>query len=333
MKKITMQDVAEKAGVSKSTVSQFINKRYEYMAEETKNRIEKSIEELGYVPNYIAKSLKQRKTYTIGVIVANIIHSFSNEIIRSIEDVCEEVNVQVFVCNADDQPEKERRYMEMLIAKQVDGLIILPTGGNMSYYETLKKSNFPIVFIDRKIEPLIYPAFMLDNEKAAIMAIRLLMEKHTKIGVVSTSLEKLVTPRIERLNGFEKAIHELNLPYNEEWIIATDKNNIKNKLEHLYVTRNLQNAFFATNDVSLIELLKFLKEKNISIPNEMAIISIDDSDYLEIASTPITTIKQPTFEIGKDAAKKLLDLMEQEKLNDTYQVKRYMPTVIKRESI
>ena len=333
MKKVTMQDVAEKAGVSKSTVSQFINKRYEYMAEETKIRIERSIEELGYVPNYIAKSLKQRKTYTIGVIVANIIHSFSNEIIRSIEDVCEEVNVQVFVCNADDQPEKERRYMEMLIAKQVDGLIILPTGGNMSYYETLKKNNFPIVFIDRKIEPLIYPAFMLDNEKAAIMAISLLMEKHTKIGVVSTSLENLVTPRIERLNGFKKAIHKLNLQYNDEWIIATDKNNIKNKLEHLYVTKNLPDAFFATNDISLIELLKFLKEKNISVPNEIAIISIDDSDYLEIASTPITTIKQPTFEIGKDAAKKLLDLMDEEKLKDIYQVKRYMPTVIKRESI
>src|SRR5699024_10710326 len=124
MKKITMQDVANKAGVSKSTVSQFINNRYEYMAEETKIRIDDAVKELGYIPNFIAKSLKQKKTSTIGVIVANILHTFSNEIIRAIEDVCEVNQVHMFVCNADDNPEKEKSYMEMLMAKQVDGLII-----------------------------------------------------------------------------------------------------------------------------------------------------------------------------------------------------------------
>src|SRR5690625_1960626 len=282
MKKVTIQDVAKKAGVSKSTVSQFINKRYEYMSEETKIKIEETIEELGYIPNYIARSLKQRKTYTIGVIVANIIHSFSNEIIRAIEDVCEASNVQVFVCNADDQSEREKRYMEMLIAKQVDGLIILPTGKNISYYEKLKNNKFPIVFIDRKIDPLIYPVFMLDNEKAAKMAVNMLAKKHSRIGIVSTEVESFVTPRVERLNGFKTAIQDLRLPLHDEWIIATEKTNIQNKLQSLYDANNIPEAFFTTNDVSLIELLKFLKRKNISIPDEVAVITIDDSDYLEV---------------------------------------------------
>src|SRR5690625_3590927 len=167
MKKPTIQDVAKRAGVSKSTVSQFLNNRYEYMAEETKLRIAKAVQELGYIPNYIAKSLKQKKTSTIGVIVANIIHSFSNEMIRAIEDVCEQNDVHMFVCNADDKPDKEKSYMDMLIAKQVDGLIIFPTGGNIEYYHSLKKAKFPIVFVDRKIDSCIYPTFMLDNKKAA----------------------------------------------------------------------------------------------------------------------------------------------------------------------
>src|SRR5699024_7421098 len=156
MKKITMQDVADKAGVSKSTVSQFMNNRYEYMAKDTKNRIEEAVNELGYIPNQIAKSLKQKKTSTIGVIVANIVHSFSNEIIRAIEDVCELNDVHMFVCNADDNPEKEREYIETLMAKQVDGLIIFPTDGNANYYDTLRAINFPVVFVDRKPKKLIY---------------------------------------------------------------------------------------------------------------------------------------------------------------------------------
>src|SRR5690625_2205686 len=153
MRKVTIQDVANRAGVSKSTVSQFINNRYEYMAVETKIRIENAVKDLGYIPNHIAKSLKQKKTSTIGVIVANIIHSFSNEMIRAIEDVCEQNGVHMFVCNADDNPDKEKSYMDMLIAKQVDGLIIFPTGGNMEYYHSLKQTKFPIVFVDRKIDP------------------------------------------------------------------------------------------------------------------------------------------------------------------------------------
>lgn len=328
-----MQDVANKAGVSKSTVSQFINKRYEYMSEKTKLKIAQSIEELGYIPNSIARSLTQRKTYTIGVIVANIIHSFSNEIIRSIEDVCEEAGVQVFVCNADDKPDKEKKYMEQLIAKQVDGLIIFPTGGNLEYYKDLKKSKFPIVFIDRKIDPSIYPTFMLHNEKAIQSAVDILLDKHKEIGVISTSIETEVTPRIERINSFRNIIQKKQLPLNEDWIISQSVEEIKRRLELLLKNNNLPEAFLATNDLSVIELLKFLKKNNIAIPDDIGVITIDDSPYLEVSMTPISVIKQPTFKMGKDAAKKLLELIEKGVSKDTYEITRYIPAIIERESV
>jgi LacI family transcriptional regulator, kdg operon repressor len=334
MNKITMQDVAIKAGVSKSTVSQFINNRYEYMAEETKNRIEEAIRELGYIPNYIAKSLKQKKTSTIGVIVANILHAFSTEIIRAIEDVCECNEVQIFVCNADDDPEKERSYIEMLRAKQVDGLIIFPTSGNVNLYNLLKKSQFPIVFIDRKMEPAIYPTYMLDNEKAAQKAVNELINSgKSKIGLVGTSLERSITPRVERVEGFKKTLEENGIPINEKWIITAERHEITDCLERVWEDKDLPDAFFAVNDLSLIELLKFLKKKNLAIPQNVSVTAVDDSPFMEVLTPPITVVKQPTFEMGKAAAEKILELTALGKLEEEYEVTRYMPELVRRDSV
>lgn len=334
MGKVTMQDVADKAGVSKSTVSQFINNRYEYMAEETRDRIDKAVKELGYIPNHIARSLKQKKTSTIGVIVANIIHSFSNEMIRAIEDVCELNDIHMFVCNADDNPAKEKSYMDMLIAKQVDGLIIFPTGGNINYYHTLKKSGFPIVFVDRKIDSAIYPVFMLDNKQAAKLAVNKLIEAGRKnIGLISPSIDKSVTPRIERIDGYKKALAKNKLQVVDDWVISTDRHHMIENLEELWRKEHLPDAFFAVNDLSLIELMKFLKSKQINVPEQVSVVSIDDSPFLEISTPPMSVVKQPTFEIGRDAAEEILQLIMSDKLEEEYEVNRYTPEFIKRSSI
>jgi LacI family kdg operon repressor len=137
MEKVTMADVAKEAGVSKSTVSQYLNKRYEYMSEKTKQKIKEAIEQLGYQPNYLARSLKQKRTSMVGVIVANILHYFSTSVTRGIEDFCQEHDLHAIVCNADDNPEKEKKYIEMLRAKQVDGLIVLQIGQNNDLYHRM----------------------------------------------------------------------------------------------------------------------------------------------------------------------------------------------------
>lgn len=334
MKKVTMQDVAEKAGVSKSTVSQYINHRYEYMAEETKKRIEQSIHELGYIPNFIAKSLKQKKTSTIGVIVANILHTFSTEIIRAIEDVCESNDVQIFVCNADDNPIKERSYIEMLRAKQVDGLIIFPSSKNVSLYQSLKNNGFPIVFVDRKVEYPIYPSLLLNNERAAELAVEQMVQCGKKeIGLVCTSIKREITPRMERIEGYKKTLLKNGIAVNDSWIVTTERQNIVSSLEKMWERKNFPKAFFAVNDLALIELLKFLKMKNLQIPKDVSVTAIDDSPFLALTTPPITVVKQPTFEIGKDAATTLLNLINAKGLDEEYAVKRYEPALIKRESV
>ncbi|WP_313894064.1 substrate-binding domain-containing protein [Psychrobacillus sp.] len=334
MKNVTMADVALKAGVSKSTVSQFINNRFEYMAESTQERIREAVNELGYIPNFIAKSLKQKKSATIGVIVANILHTFSTETIRAIEDECGVNHFHLFVCNADDDPEKERDYIDMLLAKQVDGLIILPTNGNADLYKRLKAANFPIVFIDRKIDEPMYPTVLLDNKKAAELAVESILQKNRKkIAIVATSIIRNVTPRVERINGFKQALSQKGIEFKPEWIIAVEREDIRKRLEEVWSSSDRPEAFFATNDLSLVELLKFIKEKEIQVPQDVSIIAVDDSPFLEIFTPPITVIKQPTFEMGKEAVKKLLKLMGTETLEESYETKRYTPILIERNSV
>lgn len=334
MKNVTMADVALKAGVSKSTVSQFINNRFEYMAEPTQERIREAVNELGYIPNFIAKSLKQKKSATIGVIVANILHTFSTETIRAIEDECGLNHFHLFVCNADDDPEKERDYIDMLLAKQVDGLIILPTNGNADLYKRLKAANFPIVFIDRKIDEPMYPTILLDNKKAAELAVELILQKGRKnLAIVATSIIRNVTPRVERINGFKQALSQKGIEYKPEWIIAVERADIRKRLEEVWSSSDRPEAFFATNDLSLVELLRFIKEKEIQVPQDVSIIAVDDSPFLEIFTPPITVIKQPTFEMGKEAVKKLLKLMGTETLEESYETKRYTPILIERNSV
>ena len=144
-----------------------MNGRFEYMSKGTKERIEQAIHELGYRPNIIARSLKQKSTTTIGVIVANILHHFSTRVIRAIEDYCNEHHFHVIVCNADDNPDKEKQYIRMLEAKQVDGMIVFPTGGNVELYQELLNKRYPIVFMDRLVPDISVNAVLLDNEKAA----------------------------------------------------------------------------------------------------------------------------------------------------------------------
>jgi LacI family transcriptional regulator, kdg operon repressor len=334
MRKVTMADVALKAGVSKSTVSQFINNRFEYMSDSTQVRIREAILELGYIPNFVAKSLKQKKSATIGVIVANILHRFSTEIIRAIEDECGLNNFHLFVCNADDDPDKERDYIDMLVAKQVDGLIIFPTNSNTDLYTKLKAANFPIVFVDRKTTQTLYPSILLDNMKASSLAVEAFIKaSRNEIAIVSTSIERNVTPRVERINGFKESLIEYGLKPNDKWVISTELPEMKAALEKLWATGDRPNAFFATNDLSLMELLKFLKEKELQIPRDVSVIGVDDSPFLEIFNPPITVIKQPTFEMGKDAASQLLQLMQDKKLEVNYEIKRYTPTLVERNSV
>lgn len=330
MSKVTMADVAEQAHVSKSTVSQYINKRYKYMSETTKIRIEKAIEDLNYRPNVIARSLKQKSTFTIGVIVSNILHSFSTHVIRSIEDYCNNSDFHVIVCNADDNPVKEERYINMLMDKQVDGIILFPTGENISLYSRLHKEKFPVVFLDRIIPGINISSVSLDNYKAVGMAVNHLVEEgHRHIALVTNAMNH-VYPRIERVNAFKELAIELDLPIDSAYVVSRELNQLMESLDEL-INNKPVDAIVAGNDLALMEILKYLNERQLEIPTDIALISIDDVSFGALYKPPLTVVAQPATEMGKKAAELLLNKIKGEKEEED-PIHFFDPSFIKRKS-
>ncbi|CDQ18519.1 transcriptional regulator, LacI family [Halobacillus karajensis] len=334
MKNVTIADVAKQAEVSKSTVSQYLNKRYDYMGEKTKQRIQEAVEKLGYQPNIVARSLKQKATKTIGVIVANILHNFTTKVVRAIEDVCHASDFHTIICNADDDPVKEKYYIEMLRAKQVDGLIIFPTGDNRDLYQKMLDSSYPVVFMDREVEGMDIPSIMLHNEKAAELAVEHFLEKgYRRIGMMTTSLINHTTPRVERVEGYKKALRRSGIPIYKDYIISGEPQSLQTELEELLHLERPPEGILAGNDLVLIEILKYAKQKGVRVPEDLAVIGIDDVSFASFYTPAITTVAQPTFKMGKAGAELLLNIVQKQEETTKQASLRFEPTLMIRDSV
>ncbi|SDJ26111.1 transcriptional regulator, LacI family [Salimicrobium halophilum] len=332
MKRVTMADVAKEAGVSKSTVSQYLNQRYEFMGEKTKKRIEEAIGKLGYQPNMVARSLKQKSSTTIGVIVANISHEFSTRIIQAIEAQFHQADYHVIVCNAEDKPEKEKKYIDMLLAKQVDGLIIFPTSTNVNVYNELNLQDFPLVFLDRSVPEVDVPTIMLDNKQAACLAVQELYQKgYEMLGILTNSTEYNVTPRVERIEGFKQACRKYGLPVQEKFIQGVALENMTEKIHSIMIGEDPPDALVAGNDLVLMEILTYARDHHLRIPEDLAIIGIDDISFASIYNPAITTIAQPVEKMGHKAATLLISKIAKQKQTQD-EIVRFPATLISRSS-
>lgn len=305
MDKITITDVAAKAGVSKSTVSQYLNKRYEYMGLETRRKIKEAIDELGYQPNVLARGLKQKRTSTIGIIVANIVHHFSTEVCRAIEDYCHEHHMNAILCNTDEDGEKEKNYIETLRAKQVDGIILFPTGKNGPLYKKMADERYPIVFVDRRAEGVAADTVVVNNRAAVYQAVEHLVgQGHKRIAMITAPLT--ISTRTERVQGYKEALIDHGLGLKEEYLISCEMNQVQNRLEDLFAKQNTPSALIAANDLVLLEVLAFIKKKNLKVPEELALVVFDNFSFAQLFNPSLTTISQPSSDMGRAAAELLL---------------------------
>ncbi|KKK34929.1 hypothetical protein WN59_04560 [Salinicoccus sediminis] len=302
MKRITIKDVAERSGVSVSTVSQYLNGRYNYMGEATRNRIKEAVVELGYRPNFMARNLKSRSTKTVGIIVSNILHHFAVSLTRKIEDYCDENNYNLIICNADDDPEKEGKYISSLIEKQVDGMIIMPTTANDALYKSLANQNFPVVFVDRFMEHVDIPSFKLDNHHAMEMAFEYLQNKKIEnFYYIGTSDEMDITPRVERLARFKELAPE-------QKVITGENDALYSHIEKEFAGGK-SNGIILANDFALMAFLEFANEVHLDLEKNQ-LIAIDDVPLADVYRPRISTIVQPVEEIAKNAYMALMDKIE-----------------------
>ncbi|TYK66968.1 LacI family DNA-binding transcriptional regulator [Colwellia echini] len=317
MSKIRLIDVALRAGVSKSTASQYLNGRFDYMSKETKERVRVAIQELDYVPNPIARSLKTSTTKTIGVIVRDITGFYTSRTIRGIDDYCKDSEYNVLIYNTDFDPAIEAKSLQALYQLRVDGIIIASSGRNAELIDEFINKGLPIVQFQIEYDGYERNIIVSDYRQAAFEATEYLISLgHQRICFVTQDF-KDVKSRNERYLGYASALKKHDIPLESQLIQYWHRETgFKQAPKEILTSTNAPTAFFTQHLAITTELLTHLNEENIAIPNDVSVLGFDDIPMAEFFKVPITVVKQDPYKIGVEATKLLLDnINDKEKLS------------------
>lgn len=314
IKKVGLKDIAKKAGVSVATVSYVLSKgKNSRIGIAMTNKIKKIAKEFNYQPNQIAQSLKSGKTFTIGLIVADISNPFFANIARIIEDVASEFNYTVIFGSSDEKSEKSMHLLKFLSNRQVDGFILAPTEGSEDQIAFLQEQNIPFVLIDRYFPEIKTNYVIVDNFKASYEATELLIKTGNKrIGMIAYGTEFYHMK--QRVHGYEKAMQKFGLKQGLNCLAQIDVSNVQKEVEaaidSMLVGENRVDAlFFATNTLT-INGLRYLSELGLKVPNDIRIVNFDAGEAFDFFYCPLTHIKQPLADMGKVAVNILVEQIE-----------------------
>lgn len=309
-KKLTIKDIALKANTSKTTVSFYLNEKFDKMSYDTRKRIEKVIEETNYTPNIMAQSLKSKKSRLIGVIVADITNPFSNNIVKGIDDIARKEDYQIIFGNSNFEYINEKKYIKRMLDMGVDGFIVQPTMQFDKLVAAIEKAGKKIVCVDR-VSPKFKGKYVkTNNYDITFKAITQLYNRgYEEFIFISEDLDTSIT-RIERKNGFIDAIQSIGANSN---IIKVESQTSYIELSKelmRYINISKKVAIFAAHDKILQKVFRASKYIGWDIPNQVGIIGFDNWNWTIYASPSVTTIDQPTYQEGKHATKLLIDMIE-----------------------
>ncbi|NEU31368.1 LacI family transcriptional regulator [bacterium LRH843] len=332
---ITIKDVAKRSGFSVATVSAVINKK-PIVSEKAREKIEEAIQELGYKPNIIARSLKSSKTSSIGIIVKDIKNPFYPEIVYGLEKVAWANQFEVFLCNTEGEFEREQRYIHNLIGKQVEGVIIATAkSDSMDQYSKLSDYNIPYVFINRRPDQLKDYEFFVgaDNVLASKKVVaHLKAHGYNSAGFISGPLS--YSTFRDRYKGFCDAVKATGMTVDNDWLFFGDSN-YSEETGYRY-TLNLLNSgknpevIVCASDFLAFGVHKALVEKKVRIPEDIAIIGMDNNRFGEFIG--LTTVDLQTEAMGEMAAEKLLQKIENNEVNGTSNLLLLEPTIVTRKT-
>ena len=333
MTKVTIKDVAERAGVSTATVSHVIN-HTRFVSEETRQRVLAAIEALNYQPNAIARGLVTNSTQTIGLLVPDITNPFFTAVARGVEDKINQHGYHTIFCNTDEDPAREDEYLRLLAARQIDGLIVVPTGMRSERLIRLAEGNLPIILLDRETPEVAAPLISVDNESGAYQATQYLIELgHQRIGILA-GVETISTMEL-RVDGYKRALKEAGIPIEESLIVRADSRfnvgplaavdlpfirhphnqnmpNAFQALKNLLDNEFPPSAIFVTNNQMTLWALHALRESHLRCPEDLSIIGFDDHDWALLSTPPLTVFRQPIYQLGQTAADLLMKLIQQQ---------------------
>lgn len=319
-KKISISDIAQSLGVSKTLVSMVINNKGDDhgISQETQKKVLDKIEELKYRPNVLARGFRTGKTNTIGLIVSDISNRFYSRIARRVEDYAWQRGYSVVICSTDENVEKEKQQIRLLRDRKVDGMIISSSQQSAQMFSKLDEEGMPHVLIDRKFDNIKSINVSVDNFGGAQLAARhLISQGIRKIGLATITPEHISTIR-EREEGFLSALVESKINIKPEWNLRIPFKNIdesiKVHLTRLYQSANLPEAIFTLNNNLTSACLMSLKKLSLSIPKDIVLIGFDDVLYFNFTNPTVTAIDQPVELIGEKAFDLLLKQIEKKEI-------------------
>jgi LacI family transcriptional regulator len=328
----TIVEVARRAEVSIATVSNVIRGTRRVSPKLTA-RVQAAIRELNYSPNEIARSLKVKQTRMLGMVLPDITNPFFPEIIRGAEDTAFERGYFLVSANTDEQIGRERRLVAALRAYRVDGILLIPASGkDMSHLKTTLDAGVALVCLDRTVPGITTDAVLLDNVRGARECVRHIIQKgHRRIAIITGALE--VQTGRERLQGYEEALREADIPVDPSLVLKGDfRYDSGYRLGKQILKQPIRpTAIFVCNGVMTIGLLKALEELNVACPTDVALATFDDLAMDSPFHPHLTTVIQPSYEMGARAATILMDRIEGQ-LTTAPTIVRVSPTLILRES-
>jgi DNA-binding LacI/PurR family transcriptional regulator len=307
----TIEEVAKAAGVSVATVSRVLNNGQ--VSPKTRILVENAIRELNYEPNMLGRNLRRSESRMILTMIPNISNPFYSVIVEGIEDAARKNGYNILLCNTEADVEREKIYLDLLKHKLADGIITMEPAIDIDVLKEVGK-RYPVVQCCEYSEKINIPYIAIDNVTAAYKATKhLLTIGHKKIALINSD-EKFMYAR-QRKEGYIKALQEFDIPVNEDWIMNAGLSfeSGQRMMKYLLSLKDKPSAVFAVSDILAIGALKTIKDEGLKVPQDIGVVGFDNIQFANMMNPTLTTIEQPRYQMGVEAAEMLIKRIKDKK--------------------
>ncbi|KKB75236.1 MULTISPECIES: catabolite control protein A [Bacillus] len=317
MSNVTIYDVAREANVSMATVSRVVNGNPN-VKPTTRKKVLEAIERLGYRPNAVARGLASKKTTTVGVIIPDISSIFYAELARGIEDIATMYKYNIILSNSDQNMDKELHLLNTMLGKQVDGIVFMSGNVTDEHVEEFKRSPVPIVLAASVEEKGETASVAIDYEQALYDAAVMLIENgHKRLAFVSGPMQEPIN-KAKKLQGFKGALQDKGLEFKEEFVVEGDYtyDSGMEALDALMKLDEKPTAVISATDEMALGIIHAAQDKGLSIPEDLEVVGFDNTRLSLMVRPQLTTVVQPTYDIGAVAMRLLTKLMNKEEVEE-----------------
>ena len=333
-RRISLKDIANQLGVSITTVSRAL-KDHPDLSPEITEKVKELAKKLNYTPNPFAMSLLKQQTRTIGVIVPDIVTHFYSSIISGIEEVAKENGYYIVIASSQESYKKEKENLNNLVNLRVDGLIVCLAQDTTDYshYDKIIEAEIPLVFFDRVCRIDEISSVLIDNVEAAkVLTTHLYQHGARRIAHIAGPPNLNITK--ERIEGYMKGLAECGLPFDQNLLIHCNMSieGAAVATNRLLSLKYIPDAVFGVNDTVIFSAMKEVKRRGLKIPQDVALVGFTDEFHATVVEPQLTAIAHPTFEIGKEAGRLVLNEIKTEGSHTIQQISMQAKLIIRESS-